>query len=126
MSVNQGRTSEPSRELQPIPVAEWKWEHVTMNFVSGSLQSRRDNDTIWIVVDRLTKSAHFLPMRITDSKEKLSQFYITEIVRLHRDPLSGVFDWDPQFTSSSGTVFKQVSGQSYYLVQRTIPRRKVS
>ena len=85
--------------LQPLPVAEWKWQYVDMDFVTGLLKSQRGHDTIWVVVDRLTKSAHFLPVKSTDSVDVLSCIYIREIMKLHRVPVSIVLDRDPRFTS---------------------------
>ena len=69
-----------------------------MDFVVGLPLSQRGNDAIWVIVDRLTKSAHFLPMRMTYSMEKLAQLYVNEIVRLHGVPLMIVSDRDPRFT----------------------------
>ena len=89
----------PSGLLQPLPIAEWKWEHITMDFVSGLPRSPKGNDAVWVIVDRLTKSAHFVPMRMTDSVDKLSRLYVREIVRLHGVPVSVVSDRDPRFTS---------------------------
>ena len=85
--------------LQPLPVAEWKWEHVTMDFVAGLPRSPRGSDAVWVIVDRLTKTAHFLPMRVSDSIDTLSRLYIREIVKLHGVPVSIVSDRDPRFTS---------------------------
>ena len=85
--------------MQPLPVAEWKWEHVTMDFVTGLPRSQRGHDAVWVVVDRLTKTAHFLPIRVTDSVNILSRLYIREIVKLHGVPVSIVSDRDPRFTS---------------------------
>ena len=70
-----------------------------MDFVTGLPKTSRGNDAIWVFVDRLTKSAHFLPMKVTDSLEKLGQLYLQEIVRLHGVPVSIVSDRDPRFTS---------------------------
>jgi len=89
----------PAGLLQPLPVAEWKWEHVTTDFVTGLPRTQRGCDAVWVVVDRLTKSAHFLPMRVSDSIDTLSRQYIREIVRLHGVPVSIVSDRDPRFTS---------------------------
>ena len=58
--------------LQPMPIAEWKWEHVTMDFVVGLPRTQRGSDAVWVVVDRLTKSAHFIPMDVRDSVEHLA------------------------------------------------------
>ena len=89
----------PAGLLQPLPIAEWKWDHVTMDFVTGLPRTPQSKDSVWVIVDRLTKSAHFLPMRITDSVIVLSKLYVKEIVRLHGVPLSIVSDRDPRFTS---------------------------
>ena len=89
----------PAGLLQPLRVAEWKWEHITMDFVSGLPRSLRGHDTVWVVVDRLTKSAHFLPIRLSNSAEDLGVIYVREIVRLHGVPVSIVSDRDPRFTS---------------------------
>ena len=70
-----------------------------MDFVSGLPRSPKNNDAVWVIVDRLTKSAHFVPMRMTDSVDKLSRLYVREIVRLHGVPVSVVSDRDPRFTS---------------------------
>ena len=91
----------PSGLLKPLVIPEWKWEHISMDFVVGLSRSQQGNDAIWVVVDRLTKSAHFLPIRQTHSLEKLAELYVNEIVRLHGVPVSIVSDRDPRFTSSS-------------------------
>lgn len=70
-----------------------------MDFVSGLPRSRHGHDAVWVVVDRLTKSVHFLPMKMTDSLEKLIEQYIKEIVRIHGVFVSTVSDRDPRFTS---------------------------
>ncbi|KAE8713428.1 hypothetical protein F3Y22_tig00110210pilonHSYRG00154 [Hibiscus syriacus] len=73
----------PSGLLQPIYIPEWKWEGVTMDFVSGLPLSLRKKDSIWVIVDRLTKTAHFIPVRVDYSMDKYAELYIKEIVRLH-------------------------------------------
>ena len=69
-----------------------------MDFVVGLPRCRSGHDTIWVIVDRLTKSAHFLPIRNSDSLDKLAQLYVREIIRLHGTPVSIVLDKDPRFT----------------------------
>ena len=69
-----------------------------MDFVVGLPMTRRKHDSIWVVVDRLTKSAHFLPVRTDYSLDKLAELYIREIVRLHGIPISIISDRDPRFT----------------------------
>jgi len=70
-----------------------------MNFVSGFPKERKGNDAIWIIVDRLTKSVLFLPIKMTDSINKIAKVYINEVVRLHEILVSIVSDRDPRFTS---------------------------
>ena len=70
-----------------------------MDFVIGLPRTQRQHDAIWVIVDRLTKSAHFLPVNVEDSLEKLDQLYVDEIVRLHGVPILIVSDRDPRFTS---------------------------
>ena len=89
----------PSGLLQPIRIPEWNWDRITMDFVVGLLLTGRKHDSVWVVVDRLTKSAHFLPVRTDYSLEKLAELYIKEIVRLHGIPVSIISDRDPRFTS---------------------------
>jgi hypothetical protein len=89
----------PSGLLQSLSIPEWKWEHISMDFVSGLPRSPKGHDTIWVIVDRLTKSAHFIPIRMNFSLDQLAQLYIEEIVRLHGIPVSIVSDRDPRFTS---------------------------
>ena len=73
----------PAGLLQPLEVPEWKWEHITMDFVMGLPRTQKGHDAIWVIVDRLTKSAHFLAMNAKDPLPKLARMYIEEIVRLH-------------------------------------------
>ena len=54
----------PPGLLQPLEIPEWKWEHITMDFVSGLPTTKKGNNAIWVIVDRLTKSAHFIPLKI--------------------------------------------------------------
>ncbi|XP_058075525.1 uncharacterized protein LOC131223943 [Magnolia sinica] len=85
--------------LQPLQVTEWKWEHISMDLIVRLPKISRHHDMIWVIVDRLTKSAHFLPIRISSSLNKLSKQYIKEIIRLHDILMSIIFDRDPKFTS---------------------------
>ncbi|KAL0439630.1 UNVERIFIED_CONTAM: Transposon Ty3-I Gag-Pol polyprotein [Sesamum latifolium] len=89
----------PAGKLHPLSIPEWKWEKITMNFVIGLPRTFRKHDAVWVIVDRLTKSAHFLPIYQNDSLDKLAELYISEIVRLHGIPTSIVSDRDPRFTS---------------------------
>ncbi|KAJ9536301.1 hypothetical protein OSB04_un000510 [Centaurea solstitialis] len=85
--------------LQPLEIPVWKWEHISMDFVTGLPKTQRRHDVIWVIVDRLTKSAHFLPIQETYPVSKLSDIFQREIVRLHGTPVSITSDRDPRFTS---------------------------
>ncbi|KAA3473697.1 DNA/RNA polymerases superfamily protein [Gossypium australe] len=89
----------PSGLVQPIMMPEWKWDRITMDFVSGLPMTPSKKDAIWVIVDRLTKSAHFIPVRTDYSLDKLAELYVSQIVRLHGVPSSIVSDRDPRFTS---------------------------
>ena len=89
----------PSGLLQSIRIPEWKWDQITMDFVVGLPLIGRKHDSVWVVVDRLTKSTHFLPVRTNYSLDKLTELYIKEIVRLHGIPISIILDRDPRFNS---------------------------
>ena len=85
----------PGRYLQPLTIPEWKWERITMDFVVGLPRTVEGHDFIWVIVDRLTKSVHFLPVRTTYTAARYAQLFIDEIVRLHGVPLSIVSDRGP-------------------------------
>jgi hypothetical protein len=89
----------PAGLLKPLEVPVWKWGQISMDFVVGLPKAPSGQDAIWVIVDRLTKSAHFLPIKITHSLEKLADLYVREIVRLHGVSISIVSDRDPRFTS---------------------------
>ena len=89
----------PARLLQPLEVAEWKWEHITMDFMTNLPKTSRGHDVVWVIVDRLTNSVHFLAVRMTFTLEEFCKLYIREIVRLHGVPVSIVSDRDPRFTA---------------------------
>ncbi|GJW87906.1 putative ribonuclease H-like domain-containing protein, partial [Tanacetum coccineum] len=85
--------------LQPLEIPMWKWDEISMDFVTGLPTTQKRHDAIWVVVDRLTKSAHFLPIRKNYGISKLAEIFRQEIVRLHGTPTSIVSDRDPKFTS---------------------------
>jgi hypothetical protein len=89
----------PAGLLKPLEISEWKWENIAIDFVVGLPRSPRGNDAIWVVIDRLTKVAHFLPMKQTSSAAYLVPLYIKEAVRLHGLPKSIVSDRDSKFVS---------------------------
>ncbi|GJV66218.1 putative reverse transcriptase domain-containing protein [Tanacetum coccineum] len=89
----------PSGLLVQPDIPEWKWEKITMDFITKLPKTAAGYDSIWVIVDRLTKSAHFLPMKETDSTEKLTRLYMKEIVARHGIPVSIISDRDSHFTS---------------------------
>nr|GEX51573.1 hypothetical protein [Tanacetum cinerariifolium] len=89
----------PSGLLQQPEIPKWKWENVTTDFMTGLPRTPCGYDSIWVIVDRLTKSAHFLPKKKTDSIEKLTELYLKEIVCKHGVPMSVISDRDCLFTS---------------------------
>jgi hypothetical protein len=78
--------------LQPLPIPSWKWEDICMDFVVGLPNTSRHHDSIWVIVDRLTKTAHFLPVHTTHKAEKYAEIYIDQIVCLHGIPRTIVSD----------------------------------
>ncbi|CAA7014729.1 unnamed protein product [Microthlaspi erraticum] len=94
--------------------SEWKWDRITMDFVVG-LPVSRTFDAIWVIVDRLTKSAHFLAIKKTDGAAVLARKFVREIVRLHGVPASIVSDRDPRFTSEFWRAFQAEMGTKVHL-----------
>ncbi|KAJ9545153.1 hypothetical protein OSB04_024860 [Centaurea solstitialis] len=80
-------------------IPKWKWEQISMDCVTKLPKNKKGHDSIWVIVDRLTKSAHFLPIRENFSIDKLAQLYVNEIVMRHGLPISIISDRDSRFTS---------------------------
>jgi transposase InsO family protein len=89
----------PAGLLQPLPIPEWKWDNIGMDFITGLPRTKSGYDSIWVVVDHLTKVAHFIPMKTTYTSARLAKIYMNRIVCLHGVPKSIVFDRGTQFTS---------------------------
>ncbi|GJW75225.1 putative reverse transcriptase domain-containing protein, partial [Tanacetum coccineum] len=97
----KGQIPMPSHFLLVQPkIPEWKWDNITMDFVTKLPKSSQGYDTIWVIVDRLTKSAIFTPMRETDPLDKLARMYLKEVVTRHGIPVSIICDRDPRFASN--------------------------
>ena len=88
----------PAGLLQPLPIPDWKWDKIGMDFITGLPRTRSGYDSIWVVVDRLTKVAHFIPVKTTYTSAKLAKIYMSRIVCLHGVPNSIVSDRGTQFT----------------------------
>ncbi|KAI3753953.1 hypothetical protein L2E82_26018 [Cichorium intybus] len=90
----------PYGSAQSLQIPAGKWEDVTTDFIIGLPRTRKGHDSIWVIVDRLSKSALFLAIKETTPLEKLAQLYIDEVIRLHGAPLSIVSNRDTRFTSN--------------------------
>ncbi|GJZ58741.1 putative reverse transcriptase domain-containing protein [Tanacetum coccineum] len=95
----KAKCQKPSGLLVQPEIPMWKWERITMDFITKLPKTSNGHDIIWVIVDRLTKSAHFIPTRETDSMETLTRLYIKEIVSRHGVPISIISDRDSHFTS---------------------------
>ncbi|GAU51374.1 hypothetical protein TSUD_413070 [Trifolium subterraneum] len=100
----------PAGPLQPLEIPEWKWEHITMDFVTGLPRNQKGEDSIWVIVDRLIKSAHFIAVKSTYKASRYAEIFLEEIVKLHGVPLSIVSDRDPTFTSHFWRAFQKAMG----------------
>ncbi|KAI3740310.1 hypothetical protein L2E82_30738 [Cichorium intybus] len=97
-------------EIQPLPVPKKKWDEVTMDFVTKLPRTPRGHDAIWVIVDRLTKSAQFIPIREDDKVSKLAKIYIDEVVCRHGVPSSIISDRDSRFMSGFWQSFQKQFG----------------
>ncbi|GJR98017.1 putative reverse transcriptase domain-containing protein [Tanacetum coccineum] len=117
----------PSGLLVQPEIPQWKYERITMDFVTKFPKTSSGFDTIWVIVDRLTKSAYLLPIKDTDSMERLTRLYLKEVVLRHEVPVLIILDRDSRFTSHfwqslpkplgthldmSTTYYPQTEGQS--------------
>jgi len=100
----------PGGTLEPLDIPQWKWDNISMDFVTHLPRSVRGHDSIWVIVDRLTKCAHFLPINQKMSLDKLAELYVREIVRLHGVLGSIVSNRDPRFTSRFWQSLQNASG----------------
>jgi hypothetical protein len=89
----------PAGLLQPLQIPQWKWDEIGMDFLVGLPRTRAGYDSIWVVVDRLTKTAHFIPVKTTYNSAVLAELYMSRIVCLHGIPKKIVSDRGTQFTS---------------------------
>ncbi|KAG7559371.1 Ribonuclease H-like superfamily [Arabidopsis thaliana x Arabidopsis arenosa] len=100
----------PGGLLQNLPLPEWKWDMITIDFVTGLPTTTGGKNAIWMIVDRLTKTAYFLAIKKTGSADVLAQLYLDKIVSKHGVPISIVSDRDPKFTSIFWQAFQKALG----------------
>jgi hypothetical protein len=85
--------------LQSLSIPTWKWEDISMDFIVGLPRTTKGFDSIWVIIDRFTKIAHFLPVKTDHPVAVYAQLYIARILRLHGVPKTIVSDRGPQFVS---------------------------
>jgi hypothetical protein len=82
----------PAKNLQPLSILEWKWQNICMDFIVGLQHTSCGYNSIWVIVDRLTKSAHFIPVSTTYRVRQYAELYISHIVRYHSLPKTIISD----------------------------------
>ncbi|GJY56745.1 putative reverse transcriptase domain-containing protein [Tanacetum coccineum] len=108
--MDEAHKTRPSGLMQQPEIPEWKWDNITMDFITKLPRSKSGHDTIWVVVDRLTKVTNFLVTRKDYSMEKLARLYIDEIVARHGVSVSIILDRDGQFTSRFWQTLQKALG----------------
>src|SRR4051812_19614193 len=100
----------PPGTLQPLSIPEWKWDKIEMDFFTGFPRSQKGHDAIFLVIDRFSKVAHFLPIKETISASQLADLYVSRIVSLHGIPLEISSDRGSIFTSKFWDSFQEAMG----------------
>jgi hypothetical protein len=109
-----------SGTLQRLPIPSWKWEDISMDFIVGLPNISQKHDSIWVIIDRLTKTAQFLPVHTTYTAKKYAEVYLDQIIHLHGVPKTTISDRGAQFIArfweqlqfSLGT--KLIRSSAYY------------
>nr|GEX82144.1 hypothetical protein [Tanacetum cinerariifolium] len=96
--------------LVQLVILVWKWENITMDFVTKLPKTSTGQDTVWLIVDRLTKSAHFLPMKEIVSMEKLTRQYLKEVVSRYGVPVLIISNRENKFTSHFWKLLNKALG----------------
>ena len=89
----------PAGLLQPLPIPSWKWEIISLDFVTRLPKNQNLNDSIMLVVDKLSKAAHFIPVKTTYKAVNIADIFLKQIFRLHGIPKVIISDRDPKFTT---------------------------
>lgn len=100
----------PPGLLHPLHIPLWKWKHISMDFVLGLSVTSKTNNTIWVIVHRLTKSAHFIQFKKGMKFNEIAKTFTKEVTRLHGTPVSIVSDRDSRYASSFWQVFQKSMG----------------
>ena len=104
---NKGAHQKPAGKLQPLPIPGKLWESISMDFITHLPETTRGHTSIFVVVDRLSKMTHFIPMKDTSTAEDIAQLCIDQVVRYHGCPRDIVSDRDARFTGRFWTYFCQ-------------------
>ena len=86
--------------MQPLPIPIWKWEIISLDFITGLPKNQKQNDSVMVVVDKLSKEAHFIPIKTTYNDANIVDIFMKEFFHLHGIPKMIIFYWDPKFTSN--------------------------
>ena len=108
--------------LLPLEIPMWKWEQITMEFITKLSRTTKGFNVIWVIVDRLTTRAHFLAIRKNSSTEKLAHIYVREIVACHGVPVSIFSNRDVRFTSHFWQKFHKELGTRLHFVTAYRPQ----
>ena len=100
----------PAGLLQPLAIPEWKFDHIEMDFVTGFPKSKRGNDAIFVVIDKLSKVAHFLPIKESITAAQLAELYTSRIVSFHGILQLISSDCGSIFTSKFWDSFQKAMG----------------
>ena len=100
----------PSGLLHPLSIPEWKWEEISMDFIMELPWVQQGYNALWVIVDRLTKSTHFITIKDSTTTNQLGRIYIREIVRLHGVPKTIVSDRDSRFVSAFWSSMQRAMG----------------
>eukprot|EP00253_Pinus_taeda_P017798 PITA_17798 len=102
----------PAGLLQPLPIPKWKWEIISMDFITGLPRTKKNNDSIMVVVDKLSKAAHFIPVQSTYKAVQIAHIFMQNVFKLHGLPKVIILDRDVKFTSAFWrTLFAELGTQ---------------
>lgn len=101
----------PAGLLQPLPILEWKWETISMDFIIGLPRTKKNNDFIMVVVDKLSKLAHFIPMQSTYRVGQIAHIFMQSVFKLHGLPKTIISNRDVKFTLAFWRIFVELGTQ---------------
>ena len=112
----------PHGKVHMLPIPMWKWKEIAMEFITKLPRMARGVDTIWVIVYKLTKSAHFIPISESISAKKLAEIYLWEVVARHGVPVLVVSDRDIWFTSRFWPKFHEELGTQLHFSTTSHPQ----